>query len=210
MVSFVTSEGYDLTDGRVGSDGTVGSNKTAIKMIAKNTPLDAQVSSGKCMYTNIYKYIHMIIYIIIVSSNFRAVTLVCVVIYLVNLCMFGNFLCHFGTKLDCRTGLVQQDRDQDDRQEHSPRRSGLVREKERDRYFIAEEPAPAPHLAHPDGCAALRIVLVTVPRVSHFYEKNRMDSIFTSYSPESYPHKAVAACDVAWSVRSWALSRKSS
>ena len=36
--------------------------------------------------------------------------------------------------------------------------------------FIAEQPAPAPHLAHPEGCAALRIVLVTVPRVSHSCE----------------------------------------
>ena len=35
-----------------------------------------------------------------------------------------------------------------------------------DWYFIAEQPAPAPHLAHPEGCAALRIVLVTVPGVS--------------------------------------------
>ena len=30
---------------------------------------------------------------------------------------------------------------------------------ERDWYFIAEHPAPAPHLAHPEGCAALRINL---------------------------------------------------
>ena len=37
---------------------------------------------------------------------------------------------------------------------------------QRDWYFIAEQPAPAPHLAHPEECAALRIVLVTVPRVS--------------------------------------------
>ena len=36
----------------------------------------------------------------------------------------------------------------------------------RDLYFIAAQPAPALHLAHPEGCAALRIVLVTVPRVS--------------------------------------------
>ena len=36
----------------------------------------------------------------------------------------------------------------------------------RDWYFIAEQPAPAQHLAHPEGYAALRIVLVTVPRVS--------------------------------------------
>ena len=40
----------------------------------------------------------------------------------------------------------------------------------RDLYFIAEQPAPAPHLAHPGGCAALRIVLVTVPRVSRSCE----------------------------------------
>ena len=40
----------------------------------------------------------------------------------------------------------------------------------RDWYFIAEQPAPSPHLAHPDGCAALRIVLVTVPRASRSCE----------------------------------------
>ena len=38
----------------------------------------------------------------------------------------------------------------------------------RDWYVIAEQPAPAPHLAHPERCAALRIVLVTVPRFSTF------------------------------------------
>ena len=42
-----------------------------------------------------------------------------------------------------------------------------------DCFFIGEQPAPAPHLAHPQGCAALldvlprcaalRIVLITVP-----------------------------------------------
>ena len=37
-------------------------------------------------------------------------------------------------------------------------------EGEKDWYFVAEQPAPAPHLAHPEGCAALRSVLVTVPR----------------------------------------------
>ena len=41
---------------------------------------------------------------------------------------------------------------------------------QRDEYFIAEQPAPAPHLAHPEGCAAVRIVLVTVPRVSRSRE----------------------------------------
>ena len=41
----------------------------------------------------------------------------------------------------------------------------------RDWYFIAEQPAPAPHLAQPEGCAVLRIVLVTVPRVSRSCEQ---------------------------------------
>ena len=40
----------------------------------------------------------------------------------------------------------------------------------RDCYFIAEQPAPAPHLAHSEGRAALRVVLVTVPRVSRSCE----------------------------------------
>ena len=39
-----------------------------------------------------------------------------------------------------------------------------------DWYLIAEQPVPAPDLAHPEGCAALRIVLVTVPRVSRSCE----------------------------------------
>ena len=42
--------------------------------------------------------------------------------------------------------------------------------KERSWCVIAKQPAPAPHLAHPKGCAALRIVLVTVPRVSRSCE----------------------------------------
>ena len=37
-------------------------------------------------------------------------------------------------------------------------------------YSVAEQPAPTPHLAHPKGCAALRIVLVTVPRISRSCE----------------------------------------
>jgi hypothetical protein len=36
--------------------------------------------------------------------------------------------------------------------------------------FIAEQPAPSLHPAHPEGCAALRIVLLTVPRVSRSCE----------------------------------------
>ena len=35
---------------------------------------------------------------------------------------------------------------------------------------MAEQPVPAPHRAHPEGCAVLRIVLVTVPRVSRACE----------------------------------------
>ena len=53
----------------------------------------------------------------------------------------------------------------------------------RDWYFIAGQPAPAPHLAHPEGCAAVRIVLVTVPRVRRSCEQTRMDSISESYAP---------------------------
>ena len=47
----------------------------------------------------------------------------------------------------------------------------------RDWYFIAEQPALAPHLARPEGCAALRIVLVTVPCVSrsHGHFSNGFD-----------------------------------
>ena len=40
----------------------------------------------------------------------------------------------------------------------------------RDWFLISEQPAPAPHLAHPERCAALRIFLVTVPRVSRSCE----------------------------------------
>ena len=36
----------------------------------------------------------------------------------------------------------------------------------RDGYFIAEQLAPAPHLATPEGRATLRSVLKTVPRIS--------------------------------------------
>ena len=35
---------------------------------------------------------------------------------------------------------------------------------------MAEQPAPAPHLARPGGCAARHTVLVTVPRVSRSCE----------------------------------------
>ena len=56
-------------------------------------------------------------------------------------------------------------------------RSGAVRNDSRhgavevrDWYFIAEQPAPVPHLAHPERYAALRIVLVTVPHFSRSCE----------------------------------------
>jgi len=50
---------------------------------------------------------------------------------------------------------------------HEPGVRGL-----RDWRDTAEQPASALHLAHPEGCAALHIVLVTVPRVSRSCEKN--------------------------------------
>ena len=37
-------------------------------------------------------------------------------------------------------------------------------------YVIAQQPAPAPHLARLEGCAALRMMLVTVLRVSRSCE----------------------------------------
>ena len=37
-------------------------------------------------------------------------------------------------------------------------------------YLIAEKTAPAPHFTHPERCAALRDVLVTVPRASRSCE----------------------------------------
>ena len=52
---------------------------------------------------------------------------------------------------------------------------------EREWYFIAEQPAPA----HPEECAALRIVLVTVALASI----SRMDSISTSYKREGGPKR---------------------
>ena len=48
-----------------------------------------------------------------------------------------------------------------------------LQEKARSSYLIAEQPAPVPRLAHPDGCAVLRTVLVTVPRVSRSCENFR-------------------------------------
>ena len=47
------------------------------------------------------------------------------------------------------------------------------REKEKSsarEYFIAEQAAPASHLTYLEGCSALRLVLITVPRVCHSYE----------------------------------------
>jgi hypothetical protein len=45
-------------------------------------------------------------------------------------------------------------------------RKGHSSHKKRDRYFIAEQPAPAPHLARPERRAAIRIVLVLTRRES--------------------------------------------
>ena len=49
--------------------------------------------------------------------------------------------------------------------------------RQRDWYFVDEQPASAPHLAHPEGCAAIRSVLVTVPRVSRSCERFPGESI---------------------------------
>ena len=65
----------------------------------------------------------------------------------------------------------------------------------RDWYRIAEQPAPAPHLAHPEGCAALRIVLVTVPRVSRACEHfpDGFDLHLLQRVDTLLPHPAAAA-----------------
>ena len=46
----------------------------------------------------------------------------------------------------------------------------------RDSYFIAEQPAPAPQLAHPEGCAALRVVLLLCPVSAALASFFRMDA----------------------------------
>jgi len=57
----------------------------------------------------------------------------------------------------------------------------------RDWYFIAEQPAPAPHLARPEGRAALHIVLVTFPRVSRSCEGDKTLNHEPSGLSERYP-----------------------
>jgi hypothetical protein len=57
---------------------------------------------------------------------------------------------------------------------HPVERSATV---QRDWYLVAEQPSPA---LHPGGCAALRVVLVTVPCVSR-----RADSGWIQSPPPS-------------------------
>jgi len=61
----------------------------------------------------------------------------------------------------------------------------------RDWYFIAEQPAPAPHLAHLEACAALRIVLVTVPHVSRSCE----------HFPDGFDPHLLQICEEALQTR---------
>ena len=60
--------------------------------------------------------------------------------------------------------------------------------RERDWYVITEQPSPAPRLVHPEGCAALHIVLVTVHLGSRSCEIFRMDWISTSYNDDNDNH----------------------
>ena len=55
---------------------------------------------------------------------------------------------------------------------HATKLEGCLAPFWRDWYFIAEQPALAPHLAHPEGCAAVRVALVTVPRVCRSCEQS--------------------------------------
>ena len=75
----------------------------------------------------------------------------------------------------------------------------------RDWYFIAEQPAPAPRLAHPEGCAALRIVLVTVPRVGrsceHVHAEVRLPRQQTLVLPRRLAFPRTSRTPVATAVR---------
>jgi len=69
-----------------------------------------------------------------------------------------------------------------------------VDEPGRDWYFTDEQPAPAPHLARPEGRAALRIALITVPRASRSCEHfpDGFDLHLLHLSPSSYPFTTAA------------------
>jgi len=59
---------------------------------------------------------------------------------------------------------------------------------------VSKQPAPAPHLAHPEGCAALRIVLVTVPRVARSCE-HFPDGFELHLLPrQAHPERRLGAC----------------
>ena len=62
-----------------------------------------------------------------------------------------------------------------------PPPSGCALGNIRDWYFIAEQPAPAPHLAHPGGCAAYALCYLLCPVLAALASIFRMDSISTSY-----------------------------
>ena len=86
---------------------------------------------------------------------------------------------------------------------------------------MAAQPAPAPHLAHRDGCAVLHIVLVTVPRVSRSCEhlsgtdrKNQVNS-HSHFFGRSENKESMTADDdsgPAWAVPDymceWLMSNK--
>ena len=57
-----------------------------------------------------------------------------------------------------------------------------------DWFYVTEQPAPAPHLAHPEGCAAPRIVRVTVPRVSRSCEHFRIGFDLNLLQPSAMIH----------------------
>ena len=71
---------------------------------------------------------------------------------------------------------------------------------ESDWYSIAERPAPAPRLANPEGCAALRILLITVPRVSRSCEHLRTD---VSISPQEALRGGIPCSFLEPFARSW-------
>ena len=71
----------------------------------------------------------------------------------------------------------------------------------RDWYVIAEQPAPAPHLAHPEGCTAPRIVLVTVSRVSRSCE-HFPDGVPNTHNHAQQIRQCRGCSRIRWRARS--------
>ena len=75
----------------------------------------------------------------------------------------------------------------------------------RDWYLIAEQPAPAPHLAHPEGCAATRIMLVTVLRVPLKALTPSRESLSRKHTVPRTGAGVVSETNVRGVIASWSM-----